>query len=65
MNLHLDIQEDNGGIIMATKKEITNALKELSASQGGSLVKEVVKSKMKEEPVVFISLGGLGGKTLE
>lgn len=47
------------------QKQITSALKELSASQGGSLVKEVIKSKMKPEPVIFIGLGGLGGKTLE
>jgi len=50
---------------MADKREIEKALRELSASQGGSLVKEVVKAKMKPEPVIFIGLGGLGGKTLE
>ena len=47
------------------QKQITSALQELSASKGGSLVKEVIKSKMKPEPMVFIGLGGLGGKTLE
>lgn len=65
LNLFSDIQESNGGNKMATRKDIESALKELSASQGGSLVKEVVKSKMKDEPVLFISLGGLGCKTLD
>ena len=50
---------------MPDNKQIQMALKELSAAQGGSLVKEIVKSKMKPGPVIFISLGGLGGKTLE
>ena len=50
---------------MPDVQRIRLALKELSASQGGSLVKEVIKSKMKKEPVIFIGLGGLGCKTLE
>lgn len=50
---------------MPDVQQIQAALRELSAAQGGSLVKEIIKSKMKPEPMIFIGLGGLGGKTLE
>ena len=42
---------------MPDVQQIQAALRELSAAQGGSLVKEVIKSKMKPEPMIFIGLG--------
>lgn len=50
---------------MANRAQIEEALRQLSVSQGGSLVKEPKKNKMRPEPCVFIGLGGIGCKTVD